>query len=162
VVKPKLIAHCDWSTSATKRWVAVARLSATSCYEVCEPVSAGRTDTLFARLRADMPDGPIFAGFDFPIGVPRAYAAAAGFRRFPEMLPRLGEGEWGDFYNPAERPEEISLARPFYPKAPGGTSKQQLLDGLGLHDVQELLRQCDRRTASRSSVYAQQCLKDNG
>ena len=103
-------------------------------------------------MRAAVPTGPILAGFDFPIGVPQAYAKRAGFGRFPEMLLSLGEGPWGDFYDPAVRPEEISLRRPFYPRTPGGTSKQQLLDGLGLRHADELLRQCDRRTATRGKA----------
>jgi len=92
------------------------------------------------------------AGFDFPIGVPRAYAEKAGFGRFPDMLLCLGAGSWADFYNPAESPDEISLWRPFYPRAPGGTRKQQLVDALGLHSAAQLLRLCDRATNSRGSA----------
>jgi hypothetical protein len=92
------------------------------------------------------------AGFDFPIGVPQSYAEKAGFGRFPDMLLRLGSGRWNDFYKPAERPDEISLERPFYPRAPGGTNKKQLLDALGLHSSEELLRLCDRSTATRGNA----------
>lgn len=151
-VKPKLIVHCDWSVSDCKRWVATARLSPAGIYEVSGPALAGRTDSFFSRLRADTPAGSILAGFDFPIGVPRAYAAKAGVGSFPEMLRGLGTGSWAMFYNPAERAEEISLARPFYPLRPGGTSKRQLLDALGLHGAEELLRLCDRRTAARGNA----------
>jgi hypothetical protein len=68
------------------------------------------------------------------------------------MLLCLGTAPWADFYNLAERPDEISLTRPFYPRTPGGTNKQQLLDGLGLRSAEELLRQCDRRTAMRGNA----------
>lgn len=114
VSKPKLSVHCDWSTSATKRWAVIGLLSTTGTYEVIEPTLVGETDSFFARLREFAPTGPMLAGFDFPIIVPRAYAERAGFGRFPEMLLRLGEGPCANFYTPAERPDEISLGRPFY------------------------------------------------
>ncbi len=151
-MKPELIVHCDWSTSATKRWLAAAQLSTNGCYKATGPIPVGSTDSFFARLREKSPRGAILAGFDFPIGVPRAYAERAGFGRLPEMLLHLGNGAWADFYNPAERPDEISLARPFYPRTVGGTRKQQLLDGLGLCSADELRRQCDRRTAARGNA----------
>lgn len=152
VVKPELIVHCDWSTSASKRWVAAGQLSSTGCYEVTGPILVGGTDLFFSRLRGKVPTGTILAGFDFPMGVPRAYAERAGFGRFPDMLLRLGEGPWADFYKPAARPDEISLARPFYPRTAGGTRKQHLVDGLGLRHPEELLRQCERRTALRGNA----------
>jgi hypothetical protein len=152
VVKPELIVHCDWSTSASKRWMAAAQLSPKGSYEATAPVPVGSTDSFFSRLRERVPGGAILAGFDFPIGVPRAYAERAGFARFPEMLLYLGMDRWADFYNPAVRPDEISLVRPFYPFTPGGTTKQQLLDGLGLHSAEELLRLCDRATATRDNA----------
>jgi hypothetical protein len=152
VVKPELIVHCDWSTSATKRWLAAAQLSPKGSYEAAGLIPVGSTNSFFSRLREKVPIGPILAGFDFPIGVPRAYAERAGFGRFPEMLLCLGNGPWADFYNPAVRPDEISLVRPFYPRTPGGTRKQQLLDGLGLCRAEELLRRCDRRTAARGNA----------
>jgi hypothetical protein len=114
-VRPALIAHCDWSTNPGKRWIATALLSP-SGYEIAGLALVGRTDSLFSRLREMAPSGGILVGFDFPIGVPHAFAERAGFGRFPEMLLRLGEVPWADFYKPAERPDEISLTRPFYPK----------------------------------------------
>jgi hypothetical protein len=151
-MKPALIVHCDWSTEASKRWLAGARLSSSGCYEVTASIPVGSTDSLFTRLREKAPSGAILAGFDFPIGVPRAFAEKAGFGRFPDMLLRLGTAPWADFYNPAERPHEISPTRPFYPKTPGGSKKQHLIDGLGLRSSEELLRQCDRRTAKRGNA----------
>lgn len=151
-MKPELIIHCDWSTSGSKRWLAAARLSPEGLYEAAQPEPVGPTATMFSRLRAAVPTGPILAGFDFPIGVPEAYAKRASFGRFPEMLLRLGEGPWAEFYDPAVSPDEISLVRPFYPRTPGGTSKQHLLQGLGLSRAEELLRRCDRRTAARGNA----------
>jgi mannose-6-phosphate isomerase-like protein (cupin superfamily) len=67
------------------------------------------------------------------------------------VLPELGRGEWGRFFDPAEHPEEISLRRPFYPLRPGGSKREHLHGGLGL-DAQELLRACDRATGARRAA----------
>jgi mannose-6-phosphate isomerase-like protein (cupin superfamily) len=66
-------------------------------------------------------------------------------------LPELGRGEWARFFDIAERPDEISLHRPFYPRRPGGTSREHLYAGLGL-DGAALLRTCDRATATRRAA----------
>lgn len=68
------------------------------------------------------------------------------------MLPCLGRGQWADFYSPAVTPDEISFVRPFYPRAPGSASKQHLLDALEVRSAEELLRMCDRRTATRGNA----------
>jgi hypothetical protein len=65
------------------------------------------------------------------------------------MLSCLGDGTWKNFYEPATRPVEISITRPFYPRVPGGTSKQHLLSGLGLAQSEDLLRRCDHATETR-------------
>jgi hypothetical protein len=44
----------------------------------------------------------------------------------------------------AASPADVSSARPFYPRRPGGAAVQHLLDGLGLASRFDLLRACDR------------------
>jgi hypothetical protein len=95
---------------------------------------------------------PILIGFDFPIGVPGAYAAKAGITSFPEALMEFGRGEWSEFYKPAKTLNDISVNRPFYPNAPGGTLKKHLVDSLGLILPIELLRMCDRATRARGQA----------
>ncbi|MCX7708049.1 MAG: hypothetical protein N2204_08590, partial [Anaerolineae bacterium] len=68
------------------------------------------------------------------------------------VLPRLGRGEWAEFYSPAERPDQIGLRRPVYPLWPGGARRQHLLDGLGLKDSTALWRRCDVLTFGRGSA----------
>lgn len=86
----------------------------------------------------------MLAGFDFPLGLPLRYAEKAGVSNFLELLPELGRGEWARFYEVAERPEDVALRRPFYPRARfEGVSHRQLLDGLGLESIRDLLRECD-------------------
>ena len=89
-------------------------------------------------------------GFDFPIGIPAAYAARAGITDFTAALARFDER----FYAAAERADEIGLGRPFYPMRPGGRRRQQLLDGLGLAAWSDLLRRCDHGSATRDAACA--------
>ena len=64
----------------------------------------------------------------------------------------LGTGEWSDFYEPAERADEISVRRPFYPRRHGGASQRHLLDALGVERLDELRRRCELRTPSRRAA----------
>jgi hypothetical protein len=152
---PAVVAHADWGCDPRKRQVATAVLApeaAPAHYRVVSLAAApggaaGRPD-LFAALAglaalAGRPGtGTVLIGFDFTIGLPRAYAAAVGAESFPAFLGRLGSPPWQDFDRVAERPEQISLGRPFYPYRPGGTRREHLYAGLGLRAAQ-LRRRCD-------------------
>ena len=59
------------------------------------------------------------------------------------MLPELGLGRWERFFDLAERPGDISIERPFYPRRPGGTQQLHLVRGLGVSSMNDLLRACD-------------------
>jgi len=86
--------------------------------------------------------GQAIVGFDFPIGLPRAYAKAAGISSFPEFLDVVGSPPWDEFGVVARRHGEITLHRPFYPHAPGGTRRDHLHFALGL-TARELRRRCE-------------------
>lgn len=153
-MRPTLVVHADWGSHPSKRWMARARLRQDGTYvvEATEPV--GRPEDLLDRARAEAgPGGCALVGFDFPIGLPAAWAARAGVRLFLDLLPRLGLGKWSRFYEVAARPEEIGLRRPFYPARPGGTSQRHLVEGLGVHGIDELRRRCERaRTGRRAAA----------
>jgi hypothetical protein len=153
-----VIAHADWSVAPAKRWAAVARRGAQGGYRLEPPRPVGDPGAFLAELTARAgPNGSVFLGVDFPIGLPAAYAQRAGIGDFPAVLPDLGRGPWRDFFRVAERPEEVSLARPFYPARPGrkgAVSRRQLLDGLGFEDPAQLLRACDRATPARPAAAA--------
>lgn len=147
--RPAIVAHADWGLSPRKRWVAIARLNTFSdTYEAVAPSPDGDPATLLRRLAAEG-EGSALAGFDFPIGVPMAYAEAIGVKSFRSLLALAGNHEWRDFYRVAERPSDISLRRPFYPQRPGGCSQSHLVSGLGVASIQDLLRECERATATR-------------
>ena len=152
IVKPTLVVSCDWSTSPSKRWLAEARLVRNTFYEVGAPLPVNQIRGFFIGLRDLAPTGAILAGFDFPIGIPRLYARRAGIAHFAVLLPQLGAGRWADFYHVAEVAAEISVMRPFYPRTPGGTSKRQLVEGLGMRSASDLLRACDIATPSRGKA----------
>lgn len=150
--KPTLIVHADWSKSPTKRWQAQARLT-NGRYHLAAPTRVDSLDTWFVRLRAAAgDDGPIFIGFDFPIGLPYLYAQMAGIKRFLDWLPEAGRGRWRNLYTPAKTAAEINLQRPFYPQSPGGTKQQHLLHGLNVGHIDALRRQCDLPTANRRAA----------
>ena len=144
---PTLVAHADWGSSAGKRWLAVARRHDAG-WRADAPTPVATPDRLLAGLAAAVSRGGVLAGFDFPIGLPLAYARQARVRAFRTLLPSLG----GPFFEVAERPEEISILRPFYPARPGGTSHAQLVDALGMTSMDDLLRVCDRATPVRRAA----------
>jgi hypothetical protein len=94
--------------------------------------------------------GRVFVGFDFPIGVPAAYARSVGVASFPELLRNLGNGSLSRFFDLGENAAEIAAGRPFYPKGSNcGAKRQHLIDGLGVSEYAELLRRCELRTTTR-------------
>ena len=149
---PDLVVHADWSKSAQKRWMAQAVRQPGGEYSVSSPAEVGDLATLFDRLRAAAGSrGLILAGFDFPIGLPADYAEMVGVVSFLEVLPRLGQAEWRDFYNPAASSAEISLQRPFYPASPGKSKREHLSGQLGI-PFESLRRTCEKPYGERGAA----------
>ena len=146
---PRLVVHADWGLDPRKRWMCVAERTASASYRVSAPEDVGDPETLLTRLRERADGASVFVGFDFPIGVPVAYARHAGVEQFRDLLSQLGKGRWARFFDVAERPEEVALERPFYPMRPGGTRQKHLTHALGVDSMKDLLRICERGTAAR-------------
>jgi hypothetical protein len=150
---PAIVAHADWSTDPRKRWVARAVRRGDGRYLAHAPEPVGPLEALFDRLRRDAPpDGSLFLGFDFPIGLPRTYAQRAAIADFRAVLPSLGDGPWTDMFRVAEAAGEIALGRPFYPARAarrGTVSRRHLIEGLGLDGPGDLLRACDHGHGAR-------------
>ena len=150
---PALVAHADWSIDPRKRSMARAVRMANGNYLALAPEPVSDLEDLFARLKAAAGGGETaFVGFDFPLGVPRAYAKAARIDRFMTALPKFGRGAWKEFYAPADTQDEVSPRRPFYPNRPGGTRRAHLIDGLNLTSPDELFRLCDHPTNLRTAA----------
>jgi hypothetical protein len=141
---PNRIIHADWSKQPGKRWLGQATRQANGRFLVDNLRPVGLLNSFWPMLRAGLhQDALTVAGFDFPIGLPKAYADQVGVTDFLALLPRLGTGEWADFYLVAETADQIGLKRPFYPYKPGGTKQQHLLNALNLDHMDQLRRLCD-------------------
>lgn len=147
---PAVVAHADWSVDPRKRQVARAVRTEAGGYTALAPEPVGGLEDFLDRLAAAAGAGEtVFAGFDFPLGLPARYAEAAGIKAFVPALARFGRGAWADFYRPAGSPAEISHRRPFYPDRPGGTRHKHLTDALGVAGIDDLRRVCDHPTDLR-------------
>ena len=147
-----LVVHADWGSEPRKRWMCLARSGSEGRFRVEVPEPVGELEDFWSRLLARAGGGKVLVGFDFPIGLPAAYARRAGIEDFLDVLGRFGTGEWDRFYHPAGVPSKIAVHRPFYPLRPGGTRQGDLLRGLGLPDVKDLYRRCERPTPNRGAA----------
>lgn len=142
-----LAVHADWSVDARKRWMCVAVPVTTGWQLMIQPV--GAVETLLPRLLAAAQGGPVALGVDFPIGLPRAYAAGrtgAFTGDFPGFLRDAPPG----FFDVADTIDDVSPGRPFYPRRGRlGMTRLSLAHALGFATTAELSRQCDRATATR-------------
>lgn len=159
---PDRVAHADWGTAPAKRAVASADLH-DGCFRARAPSIFGNS----ARLLDDMglygPRGRTLLGFDFPIGLPRAYAEQAGVDRYVSWLRSLSDDT--TLFDVAADIADVSPARPFFPqnitvKSPGIKAKFREALGLSAEDV---LRRCDRKHCTRNAASEMfWCLGANG
>jgi hypothetical protein len=145
-IKPNVVYHADWGSSEKKRWFAKATVGADGCYMASAPTPVGNLGSLVEELRTEAGEtGCAFAGFDFPVGVPAYYAERAGISSFRALLQKLGCDEWKDFYSVCDKPDQISVHRPFYPNREfKGKRKEDLFRGHGVSSLEPLLRRCER------------------
>jgi hypothetical protein len=142
---PAMVVAADWSIKDQKRWMARGTLQPEGAYLVFPPEPVGEVKTLLGRLRLQAPNGSLVIGFDFPIGLPQAYADRGGYRSFREALGKMDERFFAVTDTP--RPQQ-----PFYPpptQEEGKYPKVELANGLGVPRVTDLLRRCDHKTAVR-------------
>ena len=157
-ILPAFVAHADWGSSASKRVVARAELRGDT-YVASTPRLVGGAGGLLERMHVAARRGqPALLGFDFPIGVPRAYAELAGIEDFTAWLRGLDLA--CEFFEVADGLAQVSVARPFFPtrlarKSPG--IKREYRAALGL-SASEALRLCDlahcRRRAASEMFWA--------
>ena len=148
-----IVAHADWGVDPRKRWVAVAAGSVNEGWSAAAAGVLPEGRDLRSQLTVPFNE-QLIVGFDFPIGLPRAYAARAGVPRFLEVLPRLGRDDWVDFFSVADLPNEISIDRPFYPRSArvkGAKQQVHLTSALGLA-TSELRRRCELAQPGRAAA----------
>ncbi|MBZ5669230.1 MAG: hypothetical protein LAO04_05825 [Acidobacteriia bacterium] len=153
--KPDVVYHADWGSKNPKRWCARAFLGADGRYTAFAPERVGTPGSLVSALCREIGGtGCAFAGFDFPIGVPAVYAQQAGISSFRTLLPKLGHRKWKDFYSVCDKPEQISVHRPFYPNGKyKGRRKDDLFRGHGVSSLEPLLRRCERGGNGQRQAY---------
>lgn len=150
-----LAAHADWSVDPRKRWIAKgywrAERGRGGRWRLAVPEPVGVAPTLIARLADEAAGAPVAFGADFPLGLPRAYAARAGIGDFSCWLRGLAPN--AALFQPCARLDEISLERPFYPKSSVAGAGQMIgqAHALGLAGPDQLRRDVDRRTHNRSA-----------
>jgi hypothetical protein len=153
---PHLIAHADWGTAASKRVMAKAFLKSENRYAAEAPTvlagHQGGIEDLLGQLLGEAQGGAAWVGFDFPLGLPWAYAEQAGIQNFREFLSQMSPEDLEQFCTPASTREEIVIKRPFYPARPGGTSQEHLWRRLSLSGPELLRRACDERTQTRRAA----------
>ncbi len=111
------------SPPASAGWVS-ASVQPNGRYRLHSPQPVGPLDQFLMHLKSESGLGAcLLVGFDFPIGLPLAYARRAGIPDFLSALSDFGFDEWGEFYSVAETADEIRIERPFYPHRPGGTRR---------------------------------------
>jgi hypothetical protein len=142
----EVLAHADWSSRHSGRWLVKAERAA-GRWRIREP-------SLFDSrnfLRNDIGEKGIL-GVDVPIGVPAYWADQAKIYYFPQALLDFGSLQWSDTLRPAEKKDEISIFRPFYPAKPGGAKQAHLLAGLGVNHMDILRRRCDFDQEGRAAA----------
>jgi len=149
---PGWIAHADWGASAAKRVVATAELRGDE-YVAHAPRRVGGDGELGERMHvAPGPLRPALLGFDFPIGVPRAYAELAGIDDFGRWVRGLDPA--GEFFAVSENVADVSAARPFFPRRIAHRSpgiKREFRAALGL-SASGALRRCDLAHCGRGAA----------
>jgi hypothetical protein len=152
-MQPTHIFHADWGTAPKKRWLARAKRDMDGRYVAESPrLVADHTQLIPSIQREIAIGGCALLGFDFPIGIPAAYASLANVKTFQSLMRNLGTGRWTDFYNVAKTRSQISVCRPFYPFKPGGKRQAHLLKVFGLRDIDELRRKCERKQPGRRAA----------
>jgi hypothetical protein len=147
------IFHADWSCEADKRWAAAAHRNSKGWIVSTPQPLRDNGDTLGLIYLAQRQRRRALFGFDFPIGIPRAYGTQTQFTGFDEALSQFGHGEWKHFFNVTDDPNDVSLVRPFYPSTSrAGRRHADLCGPLNVASIDELRRTCERKTPHRPAA----------
>ena len=116
-------------------------------WSIAAPCPVGDVGTLLDRLAAT--GGMVALGVDFPLGLPRAFAARhAAEADFPSFLRGLAARP--GFFTVCDELAEIGPSRPFYPRrGAAGMTRLSHAAALGLEGAAGLSRLCDRATYER-------------
>lgn len=149
---PTLVIAADWSTDEKKRWMVRAERIDLGEYIVYPPEPVGDCATLISRLRSQVRESEsILIGFDFPIGLPVAYAKAVGVTSFRKAMSQFGRNHWKSFYKISNAP---NFHQPFFPlpTQKRGKYRNRLAKALECQDLSALRRRCELKTSTRRAA----------
>jgi len=150
---PAVVIHADWSMRPNRRWMTCAYRQPDGSYLTLPPKRVPELHSFLPELQKQIgSETCALIGLDFSIGLPYEYARLLGVKRFYNFLQNINQDTWKDFFNHCAVPEQISLHRPFYPLRPGGAAQAHLLGALGLENMNQLRRVCERPTPFRRAA----------
>jgi len=142
------LVHSDWSVLSRKRWTAEAVRSSNGwSIAVLQQTPSSFVDYLFDGSEHTL------AGFDFPIGLPSFYATKAGLD-FRDLISNPSSDRLQQFLTPVETLFDVSINQPFYRKHPKGGRHSILFSRLECRSIEDLLRDCDKKTKNRLRAEA--------
>ncbi len=148
------IYHADWSIAAKGRWKAHARRNDDG-WLIDDVSPVGDIPVFLQTLTKKAQNRTIWLGFDFPVGLCRAWYEKTGVKNFAAVLDWLESAGGHGFFDICDDRTHISPMRPFYPARSGskGTVKRNhLTEGLGVADFTLLQRQCEKPSRHRGAA----------
>ncbi|WP_338187206.1 methyltransferase type 12 [Thalassospira tepidiphila] len=146
--------HADWSLSAKGRWVAKAtRTEVGWQIHAIEPV--GMLHQFRQSLANHGKTDALWLGLDMPIGFLDTWYDGANVKDLMSLLRLLETGEWQEFFDVCQSPDEIRHTRPFYPQSSGikgSVKRDHLIKALDLTDFDDLHRACEFPTTQRNAA----------
>ena len=150
---PAVVIHADWSMRPNRRWMTCAYRQPDGSYLALPPKQVPELHSFLPELQKQIgSESCALISLDFSIGLPCEYARLLGVKSFYNFLQNIDQSTWKDFFTPCAVPGQISLYRPFYPLRPGGAAQAHLLDALGLENMNQLRRVCERPTPIRRAA----------
>jgi Uma2 family endonuclease len=155
---PAVVVCADWSKDPRCRAVFVAEIAKARVGRA-KPNDAWSVERTLGLAEQLAGLGRVVLGFDAPLGVPRSFwdlaqrePAWARCRSFADWV-RVAPGASSRWADPAPRPEDWSVERPFFAVPPGTGSRRRWENALRARGV-ELLRSVDRRTGAKPAFVA--------
>lgn len=113
---------------------------------------------LEATIHARRESERVLIGYDFPIGIPAPYAAAAHVDCFRTLLAGVGRASpWERFWDAVDPAAAPSVHQPLYPArngAKGTVKKASLARGIGVGSFDDLKRRIDRDQDAECMFWA--------
>ena len=158
-----VIIHADWSgdaeeaTRRLKRQYVRAERRNSKSYSVVAPKAVTDAEVWLADLVAEARGGKaVLVGFDFVIGIPKAYAKLVDRNSFIDFVKNVP----APFFEINSDIRDVSTTRPFFPRneqcwrsvnASKGQRRLAVAQQIGVDNEHALLRRCEHATQMRGA-----------